>query len=181
MKSNTLKWTRLQNRIFNYLCLKAGISVNQNEIAKALKVSPTAVSKALKRLNKETIIIYKKYPNINLTSVELNRDNQRAILLKRVQNLKNTYESGLINTLSNKYPGTLIILFGSYSYGTDTHNSDIDIAIIGSKEKSVSLEQFEKFLEKKIVLQFYNSLNNIHKNLRSNIINGIVLKGVIEL
>ena len=180
METNSLKWTRLQNEIFNYLCIKAGNSVNQNEIANALNVSPSAISKALKIFTKDELIIYKKSSRMNLISIELNRDNQIVIPLKRIQNLKSLYESGIVKLLEHQFPGTQIILFGSYSYGTDTLGSDIDIAIIGSKTKELKLEQFEKLFEREIILQFYDSLQSIHKNLKNSLLNGVILKGVIE-
>ena len=72
-------------------------------------------------------------------------------------------------------------VFGSYSRGDDTLSSDIDIAIIGRKEKGISLENFEKRLERKIILNFYPSLKEVHKELKENICNGIVLSGGVEL
>ena len=91
------------------------------------------------------------------------------------------YESKLIDFLYEKFPEATIILFGSYSYGEDTINSDIDIAIIGTKEKDINLTEFEKKLEHNISINFYDNLHKINKHLRNNILNGIILKGGIEL
>ena len=176
-----LKWTRLQNEIFRYLCIKSGVNSNQRDIAKALKVSPTAIAKSLKEMEIEKLIIYIKDKKMNLSSIELNREDKFALEMKRVENLKMIYESGLLDLLETKFPGTLIILFGSYSYGTDTHDSDIDIAVIGAKNTEIETEEFDKKLERKIIVQLYDSLAKIHKNLRDNLLNGIVLKGVVEL
>ena len=79
------------------------------------------------------------------------------------------------------FAGSTIILFGSYSRGEDTVNSDIDIAIIGRKEKDVNLKRFEKILERKITINFYSSFKSIHTHLKENIFNGIVLAGGVEL
>jgi len=43
------------------------------------------------------------------------------------------------------------------------------------------LEQFEKMLRRKIMINFYDSFKNIHKNLKENLFNGIVLSGGIKL
>jgi len=176
-----LKWTRLQNEIFRFLSIKSGSSLNQREIAAALHVSPTAVSKAVIGLEKEGLIRINKNPRMNLTLIELNRDNPKAIELKRVENLKMIYESGMVDFLEERFPGTAIILFGSYSYGEDTTQSDIDIAVIGAKQKEINLENFEKLLEKEININFYEDFKGIHKNLMSNILNGIILVGRISL
>ncbi len=176
-----LKWTALKQAIFRLFCVKAGKALNQREIAKLLKVSPTAVGKALKSLKKEEIVKKEKRGRMNLILIELNRDNKKVIGLKRAENLKMLYESGLVEFLEENLPTSTIILFGSYSQGYDTITSDIDIAIIGMKEKIVNLNNFQKVLEREIKLNFYNSISEIHKNLRENILNGIVIMGGISL
>lgn len=177
-----LRWTRLQNEIFRLLCVNVFRSLTQREIAKKLNVSPTAVSKALQGLKKEKIAQIIKYNNkINLTSVELERETPKVIELKRVENLKMIYESGIVEFLEEKFPGCVIILFGSYSYGEDTIKSDLDIAVIGSKEKEINLNKFEKLLEREININIYQNVKDIHKNLKNNLFNGIVLSGRIEL
>ena len=181
MDTYKLKWTQLQQRIFRLLCIKSGKSLNQREIARILKVSPTSIAKSLPILKKENLISIEKSKNMNLTLVELNRDNEKAMELKRVENLKIIYESQIVNFLENNFPGCTIILFGSFSRGEDIFDSDIDIAIIGIKEKEVPLEKFEKILERAINLNFYRNTREIHKHLRENIFNGIVLRGGIEL
>ncbi len=183
-----IKWTRLQSEIFRLLCIKAGQSLNLRGIARHLKRSPTAISNALQGLEKEGWIKIKKADNINLLSIELNRNNQEAINMKRVENLKLIYESGLAKFLQDSFPGTTIILFGSYSRGEDfwtnaseEHKSDIDIAVIGTKGKDVELTKFDKKLERIVLINFYPSFKEIHKHLRDSILNGILLSGSIDL
>jgi predicted nucleotidyltransferase len=179
VNKNKLKLTLLQQEILSFLFEKASKSFNARTIAKNLKVSPPAIAKALPKLQKENLITIEK--EAGRLSIELNRDNRKIIQLKRVHNLKTIYESNIIEFLEDKFPGSIIILFGSYSKGEDTLNSDIDIAIIEAKEKPLSLEKFEEILDREIIIQFYPSLKEIHKNLRSNILNGIILKGGVEI
>jgi predicted nucleotidyltransferase len=183
-----LKWTRLQTEIFRFLCIKAGQTLNLREVSKALKVSPTAVSNALAELEKEGLVKVKKSKTINLLSIEFNRDNQKAIEMKRVENLKMIYESGLSDFLFNEFPGCTIILFGSYSRGedvwtggTEENRSDMDIAIIGTGGREVDLTKFDKMLERVVSINFYKSWEDIHKHLKNNILNGILLHGGVEL
>lgn len=180
-----VKWTKLQAGIFRFLCVKAGQSLNLRGVAKALKVSPTAVSNALAELEKEGLVKVKKIKTMNLMSIEFNRDNRKAVEMKRVENLKMIYESGLSDFLFNEFPGCAIILFGSYSRGEDSwtgeSRSDIDIAIIGTKGKEVDLTKFDKMLERTVIVNFYESFSRIHKHLKENLCNGIVLSGGIEL
>jgi len=89
--------------------------------------------------------------------------------------------SGLSDFLLNNLPGTTIILFGSYSKGEDIFNSDIDIAVVGRKEKILQLDKYEKILNRTIHLLFFDSWKRINKHLRNNILNGIILHGNIEI
>ena len=175
-------------RIFKLLCMKAGQTLNLRGIARYLRVSPTAVSNAMKDLEKEKIIKVEKSEIIKLLSIEFNRDNHAAVQIKRVENLRMIYESGLANILYNEFPGCAIILFGSYSLGEDVwfgekdeRSSDIDIAIIGTKGKEIDLAKYNKLLERSISINFYKSWSDIHRNLKTNILRGITLSGGIDL
>jgi len=181
MERYKLKFTRLQNEIFRLLCVKVGVDLNQRAIAGLLGVSPTAVAKAIIGLEKEGLATIEKSKIMNLISIKLNRDNQRAVALKRTENLKQIYESGLAEFLEEKFAGSTIILFGSYSLGEDTINSDIDIAVIKRERKQLNLTKFENILERKININFYGNFGSINKHLRENLFNGIVLAGGIEL
>jgi len=176
-----LKLTNLQQEILRLLFAKAGTSLNQRRIARFLEVSQPAVMKALPLLEKEGLITMIQDNESRRWSVELNKENKRALQLKRVDNLRQVYESGLANFLEEEFAGAAVILFGSYSRGEDTAGSDIDIAIIGRKKKPVKLEEFEKKLEKSIFINFYGSFKDIHKDLRDNILNGIVLSGSVDI
>lgn len=175
------KFTKLEREIIRFLCINAGNNYNQREIALALKVSPTAVAKSLKSLGKEGIIELKKSKNTKPLEISLNFQNNRVFFIKRVENLRAVYESGLAEFLFDKLPGTTIILFGSYSMGEDNFNSDIDIAIVGNAPKKIDLSTYESKLGKKIVIQFFASFDKINKNLKESILNGIILKGSVRL
>ncbi len=175
-----LELTNLQQEILRLFFIKSGVSLNQRQISNYLKVSQPAVMKALPELEKRGFIKVSQDKDSKRWSIELN-NTYKVMQLKRVDNLKLIYESGLADFLEKEFAGAVIILFGSYSRGEDTINSDIDIAVIGRKEKSVELKDFERILERKIFINFYHSFKDIHKNLKENIFNGIILYGGIEL
>ncbi|MCX6742440.1 MAG: nucleotidyltransferase domain-containing protein [Candidatus Pacearchaeota archaeon] len=175
------KLTILQQQILRLFFIKAGKSLNARDIARALKVSPPAVAKALPLLEKENFLKIKKDKESKRWLIELNRDSQRIIWLKRADNFKQIYESGLVQFFYDNFHSATIILFGSYAFGEDTINSDVDIAIIGAKEKKVNLKNFEELLGREIILNYYDSFKTIIKNLKENILSGITLKGAIEL
>ena len=176
-----LKFTILQLEILRFLYLQAGVKFNANQLAKRIGVSQTAIAKALPLLVKEELVKQEQDKESGRYAIELNRDNPLVISLKRAENLKMLYESSLPQYLYDSLPGTTIILFGSYSRGDDTATSDIDIAVIGIKEKELDLSSFTKKLGRDIVCNFYGSLTDVLNNLRNNLLNGIVLSGSIEV
>jgi len=176
-----LKLTNLQQEILRLLFVKAGTSLNQRQISKILEVTPPAVMKALPALEKENLIKIQQDKETKRWSIELNRDHHKIMQLKRADNLKQIYESGLADFLEKEFAGATIILFGSYSRGEDLINSDMDIAVIGRKDKLINTANYEKLLERTININFYDSFKKIHKHLKENLCNGIMLTGGVEL
>jgi predicted nucleotidyltransferase len=175
------KFTKLEREIIKFLCINAGNSYNQREIALALKVSPTAVANSLKNLEKQNIIKVNKGKNTKPQQISLNLQNNSVFFIKRVENLRVIYESGLAEFLFDNFPGSTIILFGSYSLGEDSYSSDVDMAVVGSSQKKIDLSAYENKLKKKIIIQFFDNFDKIHKNLKESILNGIILKGSVRL
>ena len=161
--------------------MRSGTNVNQRGIARALSVSAPAVLKALPGLENKKLVIAVQDKDSKRWAIELNRDNISVVQLKRIDNLKQLYESGLVEYLYDKLPGTTIILFGSYSNGEDTVNSDIDLAVIGINHKTLDLEEYERILLREVVVNYYLSFSGMRKELLNNIMNGIVIKGGVEL
>ena len=186
MDTYKLKFTKLQLEIFRLFCIKTGVTLSQREVAGFLKVSPTAVAKALPTLEKEGLIKVNK-GKTNLNRVQFNRDSEKAVNLKRVENLKLVIESKITEFLHNEFPGCSIVLFGSYSKGEDVYTeeedtrSDVDIAVIGTKGKPVDTVRFDKMFERTVNINFYKSWKDIHSSLKENILNGIILEGGVEL
>jgi len=182
------EFSLLQQEILRYLVIKSGMSFNARGLAMPLNRTQAGIVKALPDLEKQGLVKIKKNKDSGRWSIEFNRDNQKAIDFKRIENLKLIYESGLVRFLEDSFPGTTIILFGSYSRGDDiwaseseSHTSDIDIAVIGTKNKEIDLTKFDKLLERTIIINFYPSFKGIHKHLKDNILNGILLSGSVDL
>ena len=173
--------TSLQQAIFRMLCIKAGMSLNQRQIAQLLHVSAPAVMKSLPLLEKKSLIALQQDTQTKRWAIELQRNNYKVLQLKRVDNLSLLYESGLVDFLEKEFAGATIILFGSYYRGEDIFSSDIDLAIIGRKEKEMSLAFYEKRLDRKVHLSFYDSFRSIHTHLRENLCNGIIMAGGVAL
>jgi len=173
-----LKLTQLQTEILRKLFIKTGSTINQRQLAIELNFSEPAIKKALPHLEKIDFIKIQKDQRL---AISLNTENYKLMQLKRVDNLKHIYESNLQEFLEREFAGATIILFGSFSRGEDTINSDIDIAIIGRKEKKLNLTKYEKEFERKININYYESFQKINNYLKENLANGIILSGGFEL
>ena len=174
------KLTKVEQGIFREAALNTGKPINLSRIADKLSVSVPAVAKAVSSLELKKLIQKTKVEFSAQVLVSLNVQNKYVIAKKRVFNLAQLYDSGFVDVLEEKFPGTTIVLFGSYSRGEDTIHSDIDIAIIGCKDKETHFETFEKLFERKLSFHFFEKMN-MHKYLKENICNGIVLAGGISL
>jgi predicted nucleotidyltransferase len=161
--------------------MNAGKSFNARRLALQLEVSQPAIAKALPALEKRGLIHMAKDRESKRFSIQLNRENPLVLGMKRADNIWRIYESGLAEFLRESLPGCTIILFGSFARGDDTYDSDIDIAVIESKNVNLDVSEFEKKIMKEIKVNFYRSFKEMGAELRNNILGGILLSGWIEL
>lgn len=103
----------------------------EKEIAKATKVSKTAVNEALKELAKDKLVLRERKGRMSFYSVDLGDPVIRR--LKSIENvslLKPLVEQ--LKKISQK-----IILFGSFAEGTDVEDSDIDLFVLSNQPEKV--------------------------------------------
>ncbi|MBI4177724.1 MAG: nucleotidyltransferase domain-containing protein [Candidatus Aenigmarchaeota archaeon] len=179
--TSKLRLTSLQKEIMHFFFVNAGKAFNARELAMSVGVSQPAIAKAIPLLESRDFISVSKDKKSRRLSIELNRENPLVIGLKRADNIGQLYESGLTEFLRGKFPGCAVIVFGSFAKGEDTHKSDIDIAVVGVKGKTVDLNGFEKTFMKEIRINFYKSFKEINRELKGNILGGILLSGWVEL
>lgn len=147
------------------------------ELSREIRLAHTSIKIHLKELEKNNLIkkgkigVYKAY--------KANSDDENFRFYKKIANIINLKESGVVKELENKATPDAVVLFGSYSKGEDTEKSDIDIFII-AKEKKVDLTKYEKKLNRKIQLFFSEDVGKVPKELQNNISNGIILSGFVR-
>ena len=161
------------NKVAEEIFLRPTQERSIRDLAKLTKLSPATVSKIVKQLETEGIIQSRTVAKSNLIKADIENENYR--FYKKLHNIESL--KTLINALNRKKPRA-IILFGSYSKGEDTEQSDIDLAII-SNEFKIDLEPYQKKLNRKIQAFFFSTEEKIPENLKQNIINGIILAGSI--
>ena len=147
------------------------------EIARLTNLSSTGVIKIIKKLKKERLLISKKGKLVE--EIKPNFD-AKFLVLKRLYNIYSLYDSGLIEHIKKFYElPKAIILFGSYSNGTDTEKSDIDLAIMTENKNLPELTKFESSLKRRLNIHLIE-LSNTPKEFINSLANGIVLEGFLE-
>lgn len=150
-------------------------------ISRNIRLAHTSVKRNLTKLVKEGIVnkSVEKKGGRKFPIYAANTDNKVFKKYKIVYNLSAILESGLIEFIEEKLTPKSIVLFGSYQRGEDNEGSDIDL-FIECKEEELSISAFEKKLRRKIELHFKKDFTSYSKELRNNIINGIILSGYLE-
>jgi len=147
-------------------------------IARNLKLSHATVLKYIADLDKLSFI--KKKEATLYPTYFANTENKKYKFYKRDWLVFKINESGLIDLIQKETLSSSIILFGSGAKATFTEKSDIDI-FVEANETKLNLSKYEKKLNRKINLLFEQNINNLSKELRNNIINGVVLYGFIKI
>ncbi len=177
---STLVNNTASDQILTFFLVHPTRIIHLRSLARTLVLSPAGISKALPPLLKQHLLEVEKPSDTNLTLLKAKRE-QLFISLKRSFNLHQLSKSGLLPHVIEKYGNPqAIILFGSYSRGEDTEQSDIDIAIITKRHLSLNISLYEKKLSRKIkILEL--SKEHIEKEFWQTLANGIVLYGYLEL
>jgi len=159
--------------------------IGLNELSKAINSSKTATKHII-----ESLISFEFLKRDIIGKAWLLYANQQHpyfITKKIAFNLSTIYESGIIEAVHKEIPSSrTIILFGSYRWGLDIDESDIDIAVevIGNQELQVIklgvIEQLGYRKNVPVNLHIF-SRNHVDSNLFANIANGIVLEGFLEV
>ncbi|MBM3234248.1 nucleotidyltransferase domain-containing protein [Candidatus Pacearchaeota archaeon] len=147
------------------------------ELARLIKLNPNTIINIIKKLSKENLLKLEKKKHI--TEISANIENKKFVEKKRISNLNQLYNSGLIEFLIKEFNPELISVIGSYSKGEDIEKSDIDIVIITEKEKSLNVAKFEKIMSRKIHLIITN-YKKMSEEFYTNLINGIIVHGYLN-
>jgi predicted nucleotidyltransferase len=152
------------------------------EISRKIKVATPSVKRYLEELEKESLILkrIKEVPHLYPDNYYANRNSGYFRFLKKINNMQELKESGLIDYIYEKIQPETIILFGSVSRGEDLKTSDIDL-FIQSKEVKIELKPFEKKLKKSINIIFEKDFSKLSSELKNNIINGEILSGYLKV
>ncbi|MBR9692674.1 nucleotidyltransferase domain-containing protein [Candidatus Woesearchaeota archaeon] len=169
---------RLQNikrTLAAFFLRKPTAKLRVRELERTLKLPLPSVIRYCKELEEEKILTTVKMGNVVFYTAD--RTSENYLLEKKLFNLRQLYESGLVAYLKQELNNPPIIVFGSYAKGEDIEESDIDLYVESSSK--INLETFEKRLERPI--QLFRNLKKLPPHLANNIMNGITLNNEVEV
>lgn len=174
-----MKRYNIKEKIRGYFFVNPSIKLRVRQMERELKIPLPSLIRYVNELEKEEFLKKIKIGNVVFYSAD--RASKNFLLEKKLFNIKSLYNSGLIGFLVIELSNPVIVVFGSYSKGEDTENSDIDLYIETPSKKEVKLEKFEKILKRKIQIFSHQSIRKINNShLANNILNGVNLNGFIE-
>ena len=159
-----------------------------NDLASRLEISKNTAKRVVNDLIEEDFLNRKIYGKAwNITCNKNHQYNHTKKVAFNLEIVFDAYNGGLKNHILQVVENAKsIILFGSYRKGDDTENSDIDIAVEvenNQEPKIIPLGSIPKIGHRENVqVNLYTFCRNkIDINLFSNIANGIVLEGFLEV
>lgn len=147
-------------------------------LARELKISHATILNHINDLQKLNLI--KKKEATLYPTYFANTESQKYKFYKKNWLIFKLVETRVIEHIQKDALPSSIILFGSGAKATFTEKSDIDI-FVESNEAKLDLTKYEKKLNHKINLLFEQNINNLSKELRNNVINGVILYGFIKI
>jgi len=184
-KTNLIETNETYQKILYWFFSFPNKEVGLSELAKELKISKTTANKKINRLVKEDFL--KKEIIGKSWRLSCNTNHTYNKSRKISYNLSMVYESGIVDKIIGRFGNAkAIVLFGSYRKGDDNEKSDIDIAVETLNENGTRIEEFviiKKFgYRKDVKVNLYIFVRDkVNTNLFSNISNGIVINGFLEV
>jgi len=167
-----------------------GAGFQLREISRKAGLAPTSVKMCLDELSKEPgpgkrragypLIIKDRHRIHGYPVYWANRASELFRFYKKTDMTLLIMESGLLEFLDEKCMPDAIVLFGSASRGEDVKDSDVDL-YLQCKKKPLSLDKYEKTLNRRVQIFFEEKFNKLSPELRNNILNGIILKGYLKV
>ncbi len=188
-KLELIELNEAYNKVMQWFFSYPLMSISLSDLSKELSISKKTANQIVSKLIEEKFLfkeeIGKTWRITCNQKHEYNKTKKISFNLSLVYQL--LYDGNLIDEIY-KITGNpkAIVLFGSYRKGDDTEKSDLDIAIevVGNNDiKIINLENIQQLgYRKNIPLSLHIfSRNKIDLNLFSNIVNGIVLEGFLEV
>lgn len=164
------------------------IETSLNDLSEDLGISKTTAKKVVEIMEKEEFLIKKIYGKAWRITCNLEHPyNYTKKVAFNLSMIFEAYQGGLKNHILNIVGNPKAIsLFGSYRRGDDTEESDIDIAVEVEDNENLRIVELGKipnfgFRNNVAINLHIFSRNKVDINLFSNIANGIIIEGFLEV
>ncbi|MFH1072820.1 MAG: nucleotidyltransferase domain-containing protein [Nanoarchaeota archaeon] len=185
LRSDPLEFSEGYLKVLHWFFSYPTHEIGLNDLSQGLKISKITARKAVNKLEKEGFLKVEDLGRI--WRISCNQQHGYNFSKKISYHLGLIANSNVLKLIHGIIPNSkAIILFGSYRKGDDIEKSDIDIAVEIADDKELEIMElgmFEKLgyrKDVKVNLHVF-SRNKINLNLFSNIANGIVLEGFLEV
>ncbi|NOR85451.1 winged helix-turn-helix transcriptional regulator [archaeon] len=180
-----LEETEAYNKIINWFFSYPQKEIGLSELSKELNISKMTANRYVNRLVDEKYL--RKEVLGRIWRISCNLEHVYNFTHKISYNLNMVYKSGILLEIHKIIPNSrAIVLFGSYRKGDDTEKSDIDIAVEVLDDEDLRIVELgvlpQLGYRKNVLVNLHVfSRNKVDLNLFSNIANGIVLEGFLEV
>ena len=165
-------------RILELFIEQSNTDFSARGIARELGISHPTALKNLRELEKLGLIGKNErtlYPTYRANTV-----GENYMSYKREHIVFSIRKSGLVEHIQERLLPSCIVLFGSCAKGAYREDSDIDLFVEAS-ESDLDLSAFEKKLRKNVHILFERDIIMLSPELRSNILNGVVVYGFVKV
>ena len=174
-----MKQNNIKQKIREFYFVYPSKRLRVREIERELHLPLPSVIRYCRELEKEGILTIEKIGTVKFYKASRS---SKYLLEKKLFNIRELYESGLVEHIKIELHNPAIVLFGSYSNGEDTEESDIDLYVETPSKKQISLAVYQQKLKRDIQLHRQKDIKKIkNPNLANNILNGITLNNQIEV
>ncbi|MDY6774400.1 MAG: nucleotidyltransferase domain-containing protein [Candidatus Nanohaloarchaea archaeon] len=171
------KPTKTGQEVLEYFFVHPENPVHLRQLAREMDVPYSSARSAVNRLEEEGYVKSEEKGNMTVYTAA----GEKFRSSKRAYNIKSLYTSGLVEHLEEELRPDALVLFGSYSNGTDREESDIDIAVVNGREADIELEQYGEDLGRDIHLVAVPDATEEDESFRNTLANGYVLSGYLEV
>lgn len=144
-------------KVMGYFLLHPNTSININELARTLKISPTSVNNAARFYHKKGYLVKEEKGLAHYYHLDLN--NPVVVSLKKAYGLDLILSARPQEVFLKADPNILsLALYGSYASGTFDEDSDVDFLVVTpSKKESVigAIRELEDVLGKEVSVSVF--------------------------
>lgn len=169
--------TSNQRKVLDYFITKPRSKIHVRGLSNEVDISYTSVRRALKQLEERGLL--EKDEKSKMTFYTASDGEFRKA--KKIINLDRLENSSIADYLDEELRPEAIVLFGSYLEGRDKEESDIDLAVIGGRDKELDLSSFEEELGREIQITRVENIRDETSEFKNTLANGMILKGYLQV